>query len=168
MMCQQGGDANLVGVSGGQVVTFKNVGDCVSFASQGGQLVLRSLAEPCLNGGYSDWLTEAKVAFTSQAECVTYVGNGGKLVAKPTLALTITRIGNSVYFEVTGHTPGDQLCFQALQANGANYGRLICGEAGETWQLNGGYACGEFYQPATVRITNSTTGEQVTEPFPVC
>jgi len=76
--CQQAGYLTLTGTNGTSDTTFTNTGACVSYAAQGGTLVLLTAAAPCLNGGYAN-LTSASgsPAFGSEAACVLFVGQGG-------------------------------------------------------------------------------------------
>jgi hypothetical protein len=82
--CQQGGYANLFGVnSSGQTITFKNEGDCVSYAAHGGQFT--TPMPTC--------------AVTATTGCLTF--------NKITLPSPYT--GNSI--TLTGATTFDDTCF---------------------------------------------------------
>jgi hypothetical protein len=91
--CQQGGYATLTGISsGGQTITFKNEGDCVSYAAHGGKfttpiptctvtattgcLTFNGVTLPSVRGtGNSITLTGATTFDTTCDECVQSVPN---------------------------------------------------------------------------------------------
>jgi hypothetical protein len=82
--CQQGGYANLFGVSSsGQPISFKNEGDCVSYAAHGGQFTTPI----------------ATCAVTATTGCLTFNG-----VTLPSVQGT----GNSI--TLTGATTFDETC----------------------------------------------------------
>jgi hypothetical protein len=131
--CQHGGYADLIGTDGVTDTTFRNTGECVSYAAHGGTLVKTSAAAPCLNGGYAHLAPAgSQSAFTSEAACVFYVGQGGTPVAlSPTFVLTSpgTILASSnhcwagesnvkvnlpaLWDSGTSGYPGAVLCFQA-------------------------------------------------------
>ncbi len=90
--CQQGGYANLAGVtSSGQTITFKNEGDCVSYAAHGGQFT--TPIPTC--------------TVTATTGCLTFNG-----VTLP------SRVGTGNSITLTGATTFDDTCTVGL-TNGA-------------------------------------------------
>jgi hypothetical protein len=128
--CQQGGYANLIGTNGTTDTTFSNTGQCVSYAAQGGTLVSKTAAAPCLSGGYANLAPgQGSPAFSSEAACVLFVGQGGKPVTSQFVltspvnipasaglcwsgATNVVPSGQVLYNSGTGQYPKAVLCFQ--------------------------------------------------------
>ena len=102
--CLHGGWTNLYTRTG---LPFKNQGACVSYAAQGGQLIVAA-ALACLDGGWEGLGPTPAQRFQSEQECVDFVNGGGVPVAASSdLALTKTvsdatpNVGDTITFTVT-------------------------------------------------------------------
>jgi hypothetical protein len=80
--CQHGGYASMIGLSGGQLVTFTNEGACVAFAAQGGTFTTPVV--PC--------------AVTTTSGCLTFNNN------------TLSSFSNGSRITLLGSTSFDDTC----------------------------------------------------------
>ena len=65
--------------------SFASNEECTAYTAQGDSLVLASVVEPCLNGGWQNLVRSDDTGFSSEEECRSYAAQGGTLQPKLTL-----------------------------------------------------------------------------------
>jgi hypothetical protein len=118
--CQQTGYLSLIGTNGSSVTTFTNTGDCVSYAAQGGTLVLPTfMALGCV---YSDALTFTGSGLQPNSQIYLY-SIGGSVLTTPLQSGYVDQdgiphyTGNALLAKVFAFD--ETLVFSAVSAAGA-------------------------------------------------